>query len=199
MNTFINNWKNKKVFEKQLKLNTYQFNNLYPPHWTEFINTIKSLNIFSILDIGCGSGVYYKLCKKEIPNIRYFGVDYSSEAINIAKKEYSDLNFDVKSINDLTEEYVNKFDLIHLGAVLDILPNGDEILEQILTLKPKKIFIGRIKFTDDPSHYIEYMAYDEIMTYEYRHNLSNFINLSKKHKYTIKFITNNVLLTYESN
>ena len=103
------------------------------------------------------------------------------------------------SIDELTKEYVNKFDLIHLGAVLDVLPNGDEVMEQILNLKPKKIFIGRIKFTNEESHFIEYLAYNEIMTYEYRHNLNNFINLSKKHKYTIKFVTNNVLLTYESN
>lgn len=198
MNTFINNWKNKKVFEKQFKLNSHEFYNSYPSHWVEFISTIKSLDISTILDIGCGSGVYYKLCEKELPHIKYFGIDYSAEAIEIARAEYSKLNFDVKSIDELTKEYVNKFDLIHLGAVLDILPNGDEIINQILKLKPKKIFIGRIKFTDSPSHYIEYMAYNEIMTYEYRHNLSNFINLSKKHKYTIKFIANNVLLTHES-
>lgn len=198
MESFVDNWKNKKVFEKQLELNTYELNNSYPPHWLDFINTIKLLDISNILDVGCGSGIYYELCKKEIPNVQYFGIDYSYEAIDIAKKEYSQKNFTVKSINELTQEYINKFDLVHLGAVLDILPNGDEILEKILMIKPKKIFIGRIKFTNEPSHYIEYMAYDEIMTYEYRHNLNNFINLSKKHKYTIKFVTNNVLLTYES-
>jgi len=197
MNNFINSWKNKKVFEKQLELNKYEFNNVYPPHWVDFINTIKLLDISNILDVGCGSGIYYKLCKKEIPNIKYFGIDYSSDAIDIAKKEYSEINFDVKSIDDLTEDYFDKFDLIHMGAVLDILPNGDEVLERILSLKPKKIFIGRIKFTHDPSHYTEYIAYDEIMTYEYKHNLLNFTNLSKKYNYNIKFITNNVLLTYE--
>jgi trans-aconitate methyltransferase len=199
MSNFINNWKNKKVFEKQLELNKSEFNNSYPQHWFDFLNTIKSLNISSILDVGCGSGIYYKLCKKELPNINYFGVDYSIDAIKIAKREYSETNFDVKSINDLTEDYLNQFDLIHLGAVLDVLPNGDEVFERILNLKPKKLFIGRIKFTHTPSNYIEYKAYDEIMTYEYRHNLTNFTNLSKKYNYTIKFESNNVLLTYEPN
>ena len=199
MSKFIDSWKNKKVFEKQLELNKFEFNNLYPQHWFDFLNTIKSLNISNILDVGCGSGVYYKLCQKEIPNINYFGVDYSIDAIEIAKREYSETNFDVKSINDLTEDYLNQFDLIHLGAVLDVLPNGDEVLEQIFNLKPKKLFIGRIKFTDTPSNYVEYKAYDEIMTYEYRHNLTNCTNLSKKYNYTIKFESNNVLLTYEPN
>ena len=199
MSKFIDSWKNKKVFEKQLELNKFEFNNLYPQHWFDFLNTIKSLNISNILDVGCGSGVYYKLCQKEIPNINYFGVDYSIDAIEIAKREYSETNFDVKSINDLTEDYLNQFDLIHLGAVLDVLPNGDEVFEQLLNLKPKRLFIGRIKFTHTLSNYIEYNAYDEIMTYEYRHNLTNFTNLSKKYNYTIKFESNNVLLTYEPN
>ena len=45
MSNFINNWKNKKVFEKQLELNKSEFNNSYPQHWFDFLNTIKSLNI----------------------------------------------------------------------------------------------------------------------------------------------------------
>ena len=111
MNKFIDSWKNKKVFEKQLELNKFEFDNSYPQHWFDFLNTVKSLNILNILDVGCGSGIYYKLCKKEIPNINYFGVDYSTDAIDIAKREYSETNFDVKSINDLTEDYLNQFDL----------------------------------------------------------------------------------------
>ena len=117
MSNFINNWKNKKVFEKQLELNKSEFNNSYPQHWFDFLNTIKLLNISSILDVGCGSGIYYNLCKKELPNINYFGVDYSIDAIEIAKREYSETNFNVKSINDLTDDYLNKFDLIHLPFI----------------------------------------------------------------------------------
>lgn len=196
---YINSWKNKTVFEKQLELNKYEFENSYPQHWDVFINEIKNLNINSILDIGCGSGVYYKLCQKELPDINYYGVDYSIEAIEIAKKEYSENSFGAMSIDELTESFIKKFDLIHMGAVLDILPNGDETLEKILTLKPKKLFIGRIKFTDEQSSYTEYMAYNEIMTYEYKHNLLNFINICNKHNYKPKFISNNVLLNYEAN
>jgi trans-aconitate methyltransferase len=195
----INSWKNRVVFEKQLELNKYEFNHSYPQHWKDFISEIKTMSISTILDIGCGSGVYYNLCKKECPNISYFGIDYSTNAIEIAKREYSTDHFDVKSIDDLDTDFIGKFDLIHMGAVLDVLPNGDEVLEKILSLKPKKLFIGRIKFTNEPSNYIEYKAYDEIMTYEYRHNLLNFTTICKKHNYKPKFISNNVLLNYESN
>ena len=52
MGEFINNWKNKKVFEKQLELNKHEFNTSYPQHWVDFLNTIKSLNISNILDVG---------------------------------------------------------------------------------------------------------------------------------------------------
>lgn len=193
------NWKNKNVFEKQLKLNQYEFSVSYPQHWKDFIQEIRHQEIKRILDVGCGSGIYYKLCKKELPHIEYYGVDYSSEAIEIAKKEYSDKNFSVMSINEMTSDFLQSFDLIHLGAVLDVLPNGDEVLEQLLKLKPKKLFIGRIKITNEKSNYIEYMAYDEIMTYEYRHNYDNLIQICNRNNYQTKFISNNLLLIHDTN
>ena len=196
---YIDSWKNKKVFEKQLELNKFEFSNSYPQHWIDFINELKNLNVKSILDIGCGSGIYYKICQKELPTVNYYGIDYSIDAIDIAKREYSENSFNVMSIDELTETFINEFDLVHMGAVLDVLPNGDEVLENILKLKPKKLFIGRIKFTNEQSNYTEYMAYNEIMTYEYKHNLLNFINIIKKYNYKPKFISNNVLLIYEPN
>ena len=70
--------------------------------------------------------------------------------------------FFVKNYLDLTKEYIQQFDLIHLGALLDILPNGDEALKSIINLEPKSILIGRMRLTENKSNYSTYKAYYKI-------------------------------------
>lgn len=190
----IDSWKNQNVFKKQLELNLLELSNNYPQHWLDFIKFINTEKPKSILDIGCGCGSYYKLCNIEFPDIKYTGIDYSDDAIKLAKEKWIYNEFYVKDINDLTKEYINEFDLIHLGALLDVLPNSDEVLEHILTLSPKKIIIGRMELTNKPSYYDTYMAYNEITTYKYFHNKDNIIYLCDKYDYFIENINNNFLL-----
>jgi hypothetical protein len=122
-------------------------------------------------------------------------MDYSQEAINLAIKYWSYNGFIVKDYLFLTKEFISDFDLIHLGALLDVLPNGDEALEFILSLKPRNVLIGRMKLTNESSFYETYTAYDEIKTYAYYHNRSNFIELCEKYGYEIMNIENNFYLT----
>mgnify|MGYP003135524552 CR=1 FL=1 len=85
----VNEWKNKEVFKSQLKLNEKELDN-YPIHWSEFLyafNLIKP-SPKTLLDIGCGVGVYYELCRRHHPEIEYCGVDYSKEAIQLAKNKW---------------------------------------------------------------------------------------------------------------
>lgn len=196
MNNVTDSWKNKNVFIKQLDLNLRELSNKnYPEHWLAFIQLINMEKPNSILDIGCGCGAYYELCRKEFPWLKYTGVDYSEEAITLASNKWSHSEFFVKDYKELTPEYVKQFDLIHLGALLDVLPNGDEALEFILSLGAKNVLIGRMKITDNPSHFETYTAYDEITTYAYYHNKTNFLDLCKKYHYIVKNINNNFYLT----
>ena len=145
-------WKYSNVFEKQLELNIKELDNSYPPHWYDFINLIKKFKPLSILDVGCGCGALHELCKRELPSLKYYGIDYSENAIKIAKKTWSEDSFSVKDYLSLDYKYVSKFDLIHMGALLDVLPNGDEALDYIMSLTPKSILIGRMKLTDKESY-----------------------------------------------
>ena len=190
----INSWKNKNVFKKQLDLNIDELSNNYPKHWSIFIEFINQEKPSSILDIGCGCGSYYELCNREFNKIKYTGIDYSSDAIELAKNKWSYDEFYVKDINELSIDYITNFDIIHLGALLDVLPNGDEVLEHILKLSPKKIIIGRMELTDKSSYYETYNAYNEIITYKYFHNKDNFIFLCEKYGYISFNINNNFLL-----
>ena len=195
----INSWKNKNVFKKQLELNILELSNNYPQHWLDFIKFINIEKPKTILDIGCGCGSYYELCNLEFSNIKYTGIDYSNEAIELAKQKWDYDRFYVKDINELTKEYINEFDLIHMGALLDVLPNGDEVLEYILSLSPKKIIIGRMELTDKSSYYETYIAYNEITTYKYIHSYSDFLKIIDMNGYQIiEKINNNILLEYKN-
>jgi trans-aconitate methyltransferase len=197
MNNVINSWKNNKVFEKQLELNLKELSNEsnYPSHWRAFISFLKQSNPKTMLDIGCGCGSYYELCRIKHGGLTYTGMDYSQEAINLAIKHWSYTGFIVKDYLDLTKKFISEFDLVHLGALLDVLPNGDEALEFILSLEPRNILIGRMKLTNESSFYKTYTAYDEITTCAYYHNSSNFIRLCDKYGYETISIENNFYLT----
>ena len=192
----IENWKNENVFKKQLELNKRELSSSssYPPHWNAAINFIAKLKPKTLLDVGCGCGSFYELCKIELPNIKYIGVDYSEEAINLAKQSWGYNEFYVKDYNDLDSEFIKSFDLIHLGALLDVLPNGDEALRFILSLNPKSVLIGRMRLTDKESYFEKYSAYDEIETFAYYHNYKHFLNLCDSNNYEIIRVDNNFLL-----
>jgi len=185
MTEHINTWKNKEIFQEQLGLNKLQLDNNYPPHWSGFLSLMKTIeDKKNLLDVGCGCGSFYSLCKKEFSNLGYFGIDYSEDAINLAKSEFCKDSFEVKDVNDLTKEYINKFDVFVMNGLLACLPNGDEVLENFLKLGPKNLIVSRINFTDSKSHYNVYQAYDKIKTYEFHHNRENFDNILKKYGYT---------------
>jgi len=197
MDNVTNSWKNDKVFKKQLELNIKELSNEsnYPSHWRAFISLLKENKPKSMLDIGCGCGAYYELCNREISDLKYTGMDYSQEAVDLAIKYWSYTGFIVKNYLDLTKEFIGDFDLLHLGALLDVLPNGDEALEFILSLGPKNVLIGRMKLTNEPSFYETYTAYDEIVTCAYHHNRNTFLQLCEKYDYEIMNIENNYYLT----
>ena len=191
-------WKNQDIFQYQLLLNLQEFNN-YPKHWKDFLYlfSLCKENIGDILDIGCGCGAYYELCKREIPNVVYTGIDYSDEAINTAINYWKYKEFYVKDFWKLTTDYIQSFDLIHCGALFDIFPNGDEAIKQLLSLKPHKLIIGRIKITPKHSYYTEYLAYGIVPTYAYYHNIDTLNDLFTYYNYSIIFKNNSILLEYK--
>jgi trans-aconitate methyltransferase len=196
MKNLIESWKNEKVAHKQLNLNLKQISEEknYPQHWVHFINLTHKINPKRILDVGCGCGIYYSLCKKNFPNAEYVGVDYSEYMIKLAKKTWGYEEFFVLDYQELTENFLKKFDLIHLGALLDVLPNGDEALNFILSLEPKNIIIGRVKFTELESHSVSYSAYDEIETYAYYHNKQSFLKTCSDFNYEVFNLEDNIYL-----
>jgi len=159
----------------------------YPPHWQEFVETLKYLETKNILDIGCGVGTMSELCQRHLPHVNYTGMDYSKEAINIAKLEWPEHSWCVKDYTTLDETFVSTFDTLHAGAFLDVLPNGDDVLDFLLSLKAPNLFIGRAKITENRSYSTTYEAYNTITTYSYHHNQDDILRLAKKYGYKCMF------------
>lgn len=201
MTDLNNSWQNnKQVFDLQLKLNLDQLShkNNYPVHWKDFLNLLENTNIYTLLDIGCGCGAYYKLLKTNYSYIQYTGIDYSDDAISIAKSTWKYNNFFIKDFWSIDSDFISNYDAVHLGAVLDMMTNGDEAMEFLLTLKPRKIILSRMEFTKKDSYHEKYLAYGTTPTSKYYHNIESFSKICEKYNYKINYYNTVLLLSHNN-
>lgn len=97
-------------------------------------NEVLDLKPTKVLDIGCGEGFVIKNLKKTMPEIRFAGIDISSEAIQEAKDEIPEgqfYNLDISNPvmqNGLLEE---NFDIVMSLEVLEHIPEYEKALENI--------------------------------------------------------------------
>ncbi|MEI6728814.1 MAG: class I SAM-dependent methyltransferase [bacterium] len=78
-----------------------------------------------ILDLGCGNARFYDFVEQKLPdkNFKYYGLDFSSSLLEIAKNNHSQANFhileaDIFDDNWLSKINANQFDLIVLFGVM---------------------------------------------------------------------------------
>jgi len=192
-----NSWKNSEVFKKQLDLNLRELSSLdkYPVHWNISLQILKNTHAKNLLEIGCGCGVFFKVCKENLPELNYCGSDYSEEAINLAKKTWPDGCFFTKNIMDFTRNDVVDYDIIYAGGLTNVSPNGDQMLEKILSLNVKKVLLSRIQLTNSESYYVTYKAYDTIETCSYYHNIKKIISIFSKYNYNYQIFSDHIYLS----
>ena len=186
MHEHIDSWKqSRSTFEQQLQRNIYELNTNYPPHWINFISVVESSpDIKRVVDVGCGAGVYHNLCEKL--KVEYVGYDYSRDAIEIAESTWGG-NFNCLDYKDLTEEHILDTDLVVANALFDVLPNGNEALQTLLKLKPKRLLAQRVRLTENDSYFEEYSAYD-IMTYKFFHDSDELFRTIKANNYSFDYV-----------
>ena len=113
--------------------------------YREFIIENK---ISTILDIGCGDFIYMNEVLKEMPNIKYTGVDIVPSIIQANNQKFGNENFDFKVIDAVEEDVNGDFDLIMSRFVMIHLDNADN--ERFLN-KLKKINSKFIALTSAPT------------------------------------------------
>jgi len=91
---------------------------------TDEIFKLIPKNINSIIDIGCGDGTFSNSLKSRFPSIEVTGIDPADDAIEIAKKRYGQINFQVSDLMIENTLPKKKYNLGVLRGVLHHLPNA---------------------------------------------------------------------------
>lgn len=178
----------KTYFDEQLLLNKKELTDpsARPPQWDNLISDIKFFidkndNINTIRDLGCGSGAVYQVVKDGLNGGYYYGYDKSEYAISLAKKNYSEDNFFVFNIDDIDETFMKSDnEILYMCALLDVLPNANEVLKRICSYKFKNVIIHKMNIHKKPSGYIEYLAYGSMPSCSFSHNENDLIDIILK-------------------
>jgi SAM-dependent methyltransferase len=92
----------------------------------------------TILEIGCGTGLYAGMLADRYPNSEYTGIDANPEALAIARRRNPDLRFEEKDFRDVIPLRL-KYDLVCAHAFLKHFD-----YETWLDLFPKFLSLGRV-------------------------------------------------------
>ncbi len=96
----------------------------------------------TLVDIGCGDGVYTAEIKHNFPRLEIEGFDPASEAIALAGEKYPDITFRVMNILDEDAgKREEKFDIGILRGVLHHLPDQELAIRNALAISRTLIII----------------------------------------------------------
>lgn len=83
-----------------------------------------------ILEIGCSNGYGLRFFK-DIPELIYHGLDYNSDIIELAKKEYGDIPGVSFSCGDVNVFPLEQYDTIIAMEVIEHIDNGRELAQEL--------------------------------------------------------------------
>ena len=105
----------------------------------DFIQYLKTRkNLETVLEVGCGTGIYPIKLKELFANIKYTGIDISETAIKQCKKNSS---FEFIAGDFIKLDISRKFDLVFSHAVVDHVYDVDEFVAKIVNLTKKYAYI----------------------------------------------------------
>ena len=86
--------------------------------------------VVKILDAGCGEGFITDLLARNVENVELIGLEYTREAIDIAKAANQEISFVQGDIYAIPFEK-NEFDLVLCTEVLEHLERPDRALREL--------------------------------------------------------------------
>ncbi len=147
------------------------------------IQRLKNENFNALIDIGCGDGRLVRELSIEFKNKKILGIDYSTQAINLAKILNNNCEYHQA---DITTQIIQKVDLVTLIEVFEHIPPemADNFVEGICNhLNENGILYMTVPHQNKP---VEYK--------HYRHFSSETISKSFSEKFIIEEI-----VPFESN
>ena len=136
----------------------------------------ESDDSFTILDAGCGTGNLIKLLVERFPNAKIYGLDFSNDMLEIAKKKNPSVSFIEGDIFDVENLPLPSFDLIVVSFVLHNFINEDEHLKAMQTLNNMLSVNGKLIMADliDPDKENS-IKEEKLITLMKKHQLSDEI------------------------
>lgn len=113
------------------------------------------LENLSIVDLGCAEGEMTKQLKNIFRNSKVLGVDFSEDAIEIAKEKFNDIEFEVNSIESFNKIY----DVSMCSNVLEHFHKPFEQLDRIFK-QTSKIVIIMMPFQEKNLHKEHFYSFD---------------------------------------
>lgn len=92
----------------------------------DLVSKINQVNPKRIIDIGCGPGNSTQILAQKWPKSKIVGIDSSASMIEKAKQDYPDQEWIIANASSYESEM--KFDLVFSNAVIQWIPNHEELL-----------------------------------------------------------------------
>lgn len=129
---FYKDFSNRVEFGGDHSSSDYLINKRFADTTNAVMSTVLRTQPKSILDLGCGAGVYLPL-SRYFENIPYHGVDYATKAIAAAQKTYPNIKFSKGDLFDFRA--LKKSDLIILSCVLVLYEKREDRDKILRTLR----------------------------------------------------------------
>jgi glycosyltransferase involved in cell wall biosynthesis len=150
-------------FDKYIKFGAYHWNSykndpIYSGHVDHIIDNFGGKAKGTLLDVGCGDGLISSFLAEK--GFKVKGIDKEGEGIRLAQRKSSSVDFEVKDIFDVHEQ----FDYLLASEVIEHLSIPDEFLQKIKGLFRREALITTPKRDyykePDPYHFREYSIYE---------------------------------------
>jgi len=139
-----NAWSSKSIL-KHIEENRTKFNHLYKGEKYLISKFIK--NNDSVLDVGCGQGGLCEILNKKFKNIKYTGIDFNKQMIELAQSNVLNGKFFWFTKKNYHKFFKKKFDVVIIFGILHLNPNWDRILLNASKVSKRAIiFDHRIEF-----------------------------------------------------
>lgn len=138
---------------------------IYDENWTEWEDIKKygpmsrhtqrlvrklcsSISFSSLLDVGCGPGVFLDIMKKRFPSISLAGTDISSTAIALARKKFPDASFFEVDISK--DSIPGSWDLVTMIDVAEHIEHDVDAFVNIRSFCKKYLLVVTLEGTMRP-------------------------------------------------
>lgn len=184
-------------------------NNLLHKNFIEYFNKIKP-NIESVLEVGCGTGMYPIKNKEMFDGLKYTGTDFSKNAIEYCK---NNSKFEFINGDFIKMEIKTQYDLVFSHAVIDHVYDIDIFLTNLIKSCKKFAYINsyegyfpnldkhKMKWRDEDNCYYNHISIKQIRKSLLENGLSEkeFIIRKQKSGQTSKNVETQLVIEIQRN